>query len=155
MINRWMTPKDIAALEGMPNSIQGVHKKAKRDGWPSRKKQGVQGPGIEYLLPDSDDNGKSSVDEGREAHIENAQDFMVLWGELVSRLSEDERNSILNHAIINGITSLLPNAYSQRSLTIAQLIETLSEEDQREILHLIEVKKLSALLNNTGERKKA
>ncbi len=50
MINQWMSAKEIAALPGMPGTIQGVHKKARRDGWQQRKQAGVKGPGIEYLV---------------------------------------------------------------------------------------------------------
>lgn len=50
MINQWMSAKEIAALPGMPSTIQGVHKKARRDGWQQRKQAGVKGPGIEYLV---------------------------------------------------------------------------------------------------------
>lgn len=46
-----MTPKEIALLPAMPKSIQGVHKKAKREHWSSRKQEGVKGPGVEYELP--------------------------------------------------------------------------------------------------------
>lgn len=50
MINQWMSAKEIAELPGMPSTIQGVHKKAKRDGWQQRKQTGVKGPGVEYLV---------------------------------------------------------------------------------------------------------
>lgn len=50
MINQWMSAKEIAELPGMPSTIQGVHKKAKRDGWQFRKQEGVKGPGVEYLI---------------------------------------------------------------------------------------------------------
>ncbi|MFW2328999.1 helix-turn-helix domain-containing protein [Aeromonas allosaccharophila] len=50
MINQWMSAKEIAELPGMPSTIQGVHKKAKRDGWQQRKQAGVKGPGVEYLV---------------------------------------------------------------------------------------------------------
>lgn len=50
MINQWMSAKEIAALPGMPSTIQGVHKKARRDGWQQRKQAGVKGPGVEYLV---------------------------------------------------------------------------------------------------------
>lgn len=50
MINQWMSAKEIAALPGMPSTIQGVHKKARRDGWQLRKQTGVKGPGVEYLV---------------------------------------------------------------------------------------------------------
>lgn len=47
----WLTPKQIAALPDMPESIQGVHKKAFRERWQKRKHEGVKGPGVEYLTP--------------------------------------------------------------------------------------------------------
>lgn len=46
----WLTPKQIAELPDMPGTIQGVHKKAQREGWQSQKRIGVQGPGIEYYI---------------------------------------------------------------------------------------------------------
>jgi phage repressor protein C with HTH and peptisase S24 domain len=46
----WLTPKQIAELPNMPGTIQGVHKKAQREGWQSQKRHGVQGPGIEYYI---------------------------------------------------------------------------------------------------------
>ncbi|WP_152342865.1 S24 family peptidase [Rheinheimera sp. KL1] len=49
--DNWLTPKEITKLQGMPTSIQGVHKKAKKENWPSRKHEGVRGPGVEYLVP--------------------------------------------------------------------------------------------------------
>lgn len=73
---QWLTPKQIAELPGMPESIQGVHKKAQREGWQKRKHEGVRGPGVEYYL---------SVPEGQE--VRNVQavykpaDFQSVWNE--------------------------------------------------------------------------
>ena len=53
--NEWMTAKEISLLPGMPSTTQGVHKKAKRDGWSHRKQEGVKGPGVEYLISVVDD----------------------------------------------------------------------------------------------------
>ena len=50
-IYEWLSPTEISELEGMPSTIQGVHKKASREGWQKRKKVGVQGPGVEYEVP--------------------------------------------------------------------------------------------------------
>lgn len=49
----WLTPKQITELQGMPSSVPGVHKKAKKEGWLVRKHDGVRGPGVEYLLPET------------------------------------------------------------------------------------------------------
>lgn len=45
-----MSVKDISKLPGMPSTGPGVHKKAKREGWESRRQEGVQGSGVEYLI---------------------------------------------------------------------------------------------------------
>ncbi|ENM4022481.1 hypothetical protein DDN27_003344 [Vibrio cholerae] len=50
MENKWMSVKDISKLPGMPKTGPGVHKKAKREGWESRRQEGVQGSGVEYLV---------------------------------------------------------------------------------------------------------
>ncbi|HDO7098932.1 DNA-binding protein [Klebsiella pneumoniae] len=154
MINHWMNPKEICTLEGMPGTVQGVHKKAKREGWPSRKREGVQGPGIEYLVP-CDPLGKGLAEPTENATTNPVDGIDEIWMALISRLTEDEKNSLLNHAIINGIASLVPNNISKRAQSIAQLIESLSADDQREILHLIEAKKLGALLDTNQERKRS
>ncbi len=49
-LGSWLTPKQITELQGMPSTIQGVHKKAKKEQWPVRKHEGVRGPGVEYLV---------------------------------------------------------------------------------------------------------
>lgn len=54
MKNQWMSVKDITQIKGMPSSGPGVHKKAKREGWESRRQEGVQGSGVEYLVTNYD-----------------------------------------------------------------------------------------------------
>ncbi|WP_205680297.1 helix-turn-helix domain-containing protein [Brenneria alni] len=82
MINRWMSPKEIAAIPGMPKSIQGVHKKAKRDGWECRKREGVQGPGLEYFVPV--DDLSSTIDkpkpEDNNAEFQFLDEFALVPG---------------------------------------------------------------------------
>ncbi|MDX7875374.1 S24 family peptidase [Aeromonas veronii] len=68
--NEWMTAKEISELPGMPGTTQGVHKKAKRDGWRYRKQEGVKGPGVEYLI---------SVPDDGEA-IDQVQDSAAVYG---------------------------------------------------------------------------
>ncbi|WP_418885773.1 helix-turn-helix domain-containing protein [Aeromonas dhakensis] len=65
-----MTAKEISELPGMPGTTQGVHKKAKRDGWEFRKQEGVKGPGVEYLI--------SVPDEGEE--VNQIQDSSAVYG---------------------------------------------------------------------------
>lgn len=46
---QWFTPKELAGLPGMPGTVQGVHGRAKRDDWESRKRAG-RGGGREYAF---------------------------------------------------------------------------------------------------------
>ena len=65
-----MTAKEISELPGMPGTTQGVHKKAKRDGWDFRKQEGVKGPGWSNLI--------SVPDEGEE--VNQIQDSPAVYG---------------------------------------------------------------------------
>lgn len=58
-----MSVKAITQLAGMPKTGPGVHKKAKRENWSSRKQEGVQGAGVEYLVPASYFSSVSTVRE--------------------------------------------------------------------------------------------
>ncbi|PWC24816.1 hypothetical protein DDT54_07745 [Brenneria nigrifluens DSM 30175 = ATCC 13028] len=77
----------------------------------------------------------------------------MLWEALLGSLTQDDKNILLNYAFTNGISSLLPFKTSEHVLKIAQLIDALPSDDLREILHLIEAKKLGALLDSTQGRK--
>lgn len=79
---RWLTPKQITELQGMPSSIQGVHKKAKKEAWQVRKHIGVRGPGVEYLLPNSIPlpSTKTEVDNSGENINQFMNEFVLIPG---------------------------------------------------------------------------
>ncbi|RLM27476.1 hypothetical protein BIY29_02215 [Brenneria alni] len=52
MSKQWISAYQCLGLSGVPGTIQGIHKMAKRQGWESRKREGVQGKAIEYSLVD-------------------------------------------------------------------------------------------------------
>jgi phage repressor protein C with HTH and peptisase S24 domain len=80
VINQWMSAKEIAELPGMPSTIQGVHKKAKRDGWPHRKQEGVKGPGVEYLVEvnETPPTPMATVNEASQVYINQFMDEFAL-----------------------------------------------------------------------------
>lgn len=79
---RWLTPKQITELQGMPSSIQGVHKKAKKEKWPVRKHEGVRGPGVEYLIPETINVVEKNVEINQENQdvIQFMNDFVLIPG---------------------------------------------------------------------------
>lgn len=73
---QWLTPKQIAEMADMPDSIQGVHKKAQREGWQKRKHEGVRGPGVEYYISVPDKNAVNA--ESGRYQLPNIKD---VWDE--------------------------------------------------------------------------
>ena len=49
MSNEWYTPKELAGLPGLPDTVQAVNRRASRDGWECRPRLG-RGGGREYAL---------------------------------------------------------------------------------------------------------
>lgn len=45
----WFSPKELIDLPGLPGTVQGIHLRAKRDGWENRKRCG-RGGGQEYAF---------------------------------------------------------------------------------------------------------
>ncbi|WP_265556612.1 DNA-binding protein [Serratia grimesii] len=170
MRKRWLTPHELTQVIGLPSTPQGINSRAKAEGWTKRKKEGVKGgKAVEFdvdSLPESVRKlvmvtipesrlEQNELEEGVTEHHLNAKHPLILWEGLLGSLTSDDRKILLNYALTNGITSLLPFKASEHALKIAQLIDTLPSDDQREILHLIEAKKLGALLDSTQGRKKA
>lgn len=48
-MKEWYSAKDLSEVAGMPNTVQGINKKAKSENWQSRKREG-RGGGNEYHL---------------------------------------------------------------------------------------------------------
>lgn len=46
----WFSINDVVGLAGLPSSVMGVHKMAKREGWVSRRKEGVRGKALEFAV---------------------------------------------------------------------------------------------------------
>lgn len=50
MKKEWFAAKELAGLDGLPSSPQGVNLMAKREGWEQRRRRGVQGKAVEYHI---------------------------------------------------------------------------------------------------------
>lgn len=82
MRNEWMTAKELSELPGMPSTPQGIHKKAKREGWKWRKQEGVKGPGIEYWYSVDEDLERPQALNEPETVYENKflEEFALIPG---------------------------------------------------------------------------
>lgn len=98
-INQWMTPKQITELDGMPGTIQGVHKRAKKEGWPKRSQEGRRGPGVEYI-PAIPAMQKIAIEEM------NA-DTLKMFSLLINKLGENEVREIELNMAKYGLSGLM------------------------------------------------
>lgn len=90
-----MSVKAITQLPDMPKSGPGVHKKAKRENWHSRRQEGVQGSGVEYLVPEtyfvSEKDTKSlRSPESEEAYVDSGSQLNNLYEPDVGKILAEE-----------------------------------------------------------------
>ncbi len=99
-----MSVKAITQLAGMPKTGPGVHKKAKRENWSSRSQEGVQGAGVEYLVPASYLPDVNIVAEDRRIYNSSTQAILKpIKADLVSLDVIDQGKILLDEfALIPG-----------------------------------------------------
>lgn len=105
----WFTAKELAGLEGLPTSPQGVNLMARREGWKNRRKRGVQGKAVEYYVESLPDEiqGQLSLCEPSVTYQSQRIDALQIWSEAYYQLTEAERNKIVKHILRYGLSSLL------------------------------------------------
>lgn len=105
----WFTAKELAGLEGLPTSPQGINLMARREGWKNRRKRGVQGKAVEYYyesLP-GEIQGQLSLHEPSVTYQSQRTDALQIWSEAYYQLTESERNKIVKYILRYGLSSLL------------------------------------------------
>lgn len=149
MKSEWFTPKEITTMPGMPTTIQGVHKKAKREGWPSRRKVGVQGPAVEFCMTTSEEGHiRESSAVYQAALLTVDQDLRAVWLAVFNQLTEKNRTLLISNIIQYGVYQLINYDNNSRSAKIVALLETLPLADQESILKLIKAKQWSLVLES-------
>lgn len=66
MEKKWFSAEELMGKAGLPSTPQGVNLMARREGWVSRRRSGVQGKALEYHI-DSLPFGANSLSALREA----------------------------------------------------------------------------------------
>ncbi|EGE2108575.1 DNA-binding protein [Shigella flexneri] len=118
-INQWMTLKQITELDGMPGTIQGVHKRAKKEGWPKRSQEGRRGPGVEYI-PAIPAMQKIAIEEM------NA-DTLKMFSLLINKPGENEVREIELNMAKYGLSGLMQE---RPSISVDTLLATLGIDRQ-------------------------
>lgn len=109
MKKMWFTAKELAGLEGLPTSPQGINLMARREGWKNRRKRGVQGKAVEYHLESlpGEIQSQLSLSEPSVGYQSQRMDASQIWMEAYYQLTEVERDKVVKYILRYGLSSLL------------------------------------------------
>mgnify|MGYP002224305136 FL=1 len=117
MKNEWFAAKELTGIAGLPSSPQGINLMARREGWVSRRRSGVQGKALEYHI-DSLPFGARSLSALRETdhpdYDVKRQDPVRVWIEYYYHLTPAEREKLLAFMMREGMSRLLQLIESPR-----------------------------------------
>ncbi|MFI8414958.1 DNA-binding protein [Serratia sp. NPDC078593] len=109
MKKEWFAAQELAGIAGLPSSPQGINQMARREGWASQRRKGVQGKAVEYhidSLPLSVRNLLMMKENPAYYDVE-LKDPLAMWVECFRHMSESEREQVLAFLIREGIGGLL------------------------------------------------
>ncbi|AYZ29829.1 DNA-binding protein [Serratia sp. FDAARGOS_506] len=110
MEKKWFSARELMGKAGLPSTPQGVNLMARREGWVSRRRSGVQGKALEYHI-DSLPFGARSLSALREAdhpdYDVKRQDPVRIWIEYYYHLTPTEREKLLTFLMREGMSRLL------------------------------------------------
>lgn len=110
MAKVWYSSKDLSSIEGLPSTMQGINRKARVEGWKSRKRSGVQGKAIEYHIDSLPDFVKSYLIHNQElptAYTVSPIEPLQLWISAFLRLTSNEQEDVMAWLMRNGIKGLV------------------------------------------------
>lgn len=110
MKKEWFAAKELIGFEGLPNSTQGIHGMARRQGWLKRRRRGVQGRAVEYhidTLPIKAMNSLEMKEQSAEYVFTAHQDPLAIWVESYKQLQEYERELIIKFILREGMSEVL------------------------------------------------
>lgn len=109
MTKEWFSSKELAAIEGLPSTIQGINRKARIEGWKCRKRRGVQGKAVEYHIDNFPDFAKSFFHhhEPSSARVVSPVEPLQLWVSAFLLLKDEERERVTAWLINNGVKNFI------------------------------------------------
>lgn len=112
MAKDWVTSKELTEIAGLPSTIQGINRKARVEGWKSRKRSGIQGKAVEYYV--------DSLPEEVQQHLRNLHtkespgnysisdvEPIQVWISSFNLLKNNEKEMIKNWLMRNGLKELV------------------------------------------------
>lgn len=117
MTKMWYSSKELILIEGLPSTIQGINRKARTEGWQSRKRSGIQGKALEYHRDSLPDFVKSHFMPIQEPDVSygpiTAVEPLQLWVSAFLSLNNDEKELLSSWLMRNGVKELIHFAQEQ------------------------------------------
>ncbi|MDW5502319.1 DNA-binding protein [Pseudomonas lundensis] len=116
MNKEWFAAKELTGVAGLPSSPQGINLMARREGWISRRRKGVQGKALEYHI-DSLPKGSRNIlilKEESAVYETERKDPLTVWIEYYYHLTASEREKVLAFLMREGIGSLLARISAEK-----------------------------------------
>ncbi|EKT61151.1 DNA-binding protein [Providencia burhodogranariea] len=109
MHKEWLTAKELAGLQGLPMTTQGINAMARRENWVCRKRRGIQGKALEYHINSLPEGlfESFSVYEISAPYQAKQNDNSLIWQEIYNQLSSEERDLILAFIMREGVIALV------------------------------------------------
>lgn len=109
----WFTAKDLIGLSGMPTSPQGINLMARREGWQSRRKRGVQGKALEYHVSSLPEGLFEQLHESEGEYLSQMEDSYLIWREAYYQLTKLEKEQIITFILRYGLSALVELIHNQ------------------------------------------
>ena len=109
MAKTWYSSKELAVIEGLPSTTQGINRKARMENWVSRKRNGIQGKAVEYHIDSLPHFVREYLNswETPTSYTITPLEPLQLWTSIFIQLSETEQETVSNWLIRNGVIDLL------------------------------------------------
>ncbi len=110
MKKEWFAAKDLVGINGLPKTPQGLHGRARRQGWETRRRVGVQGRAVEYHIDSLPKLMKPALiiqEKSAEYLCPSYYDPLLIWIESYKQLNDIERETIVAFIVREGMMAMI------------------------------------------------
>lgn len=136
MKKEWFAAQELAGVNGLPTTPQGVHCMARRQKWEKRRRIGVQGKAVEYHISSLPKVMKPAlvIQEKSAEYLcanlyANGHDPLLIWIESYKQLHNHEREQIISFIVREGMLAVMNRLGGERELGTSN--EAIDENEAR------------------------
>ncbi len=110
MKKEWFAAKDLVGINGLPTTTQGIHGMARRQGWETRRRLGVQGRAVEYHINSLPKLMKPALiiqEKSAEYLCSSYHDPLLIWIESYKQLNDVEREAVVSFIVREGMMAMI------------------------------------------------